>query len=104
MRRDRKDKNKMTALSFVHFCQDFKLISLVFLSGLRLASAKEAMKENIIIGVITAAMTVFVYFGAYGFIEILDEYVYDQPLYLIPVSFLVFAAIYPFVHRGDDDK
>ena len=60
------------------------------------------MKANIIIGVITAAMIVLVYLRAYGIIEILDEYAYDQPGYFLSFSLIVVAAISSFFHRGDD--
>ena len=62
------------------------------------------MKENIIIGVTTAALIVFVYLVAYGFMENLAEYVYARPENFLSVSLLVVAAISSFFHRGDDNK
>ena len=62
------------------------------------------MKENIIIAVITAALMVFIYLGAYGFMENLDEYIYARPEMFLSVSLLVVAAISSFFHRGDDHK
>lgn len=62
------------------------------------------MKQNIIIGAVTVAMMVFVYLGAYGFINTLDENIYARPEYFLPVSILVVAALFSFIHRSDDDK
>lgn len=62
------------------------------------------MKENIINGAVTAAMIVFIYLGAYGLMEHLDEYIYARPEIFLSVSLLVVAAISSFFHRGDDHK